>query len=164
MLLTSHFLTPIPSLPQPKPYQQPYSSLSGTEMIKVEKIGDPKEAIALGHAAGKEIKNIAGPVKFAEYGAAVAEVQAAAGTTSTPISPISSVPSPPFQYYPHLLDTTPTSSSFTYTKTPSLSYHKLCLHVCLTTHNLYSSSSLLTTSTLPLPCNTAAEKAAQAAA
>ena len=70
-------------------------------MIKVEKIGDPKEAIALGHAAGKEIKNIAGPVKFAEYGAAVAEVQAAAGTTSTtPISPISSVPSPPFQYYP----------------------------------------------------------------
>ena len=49
-------------------------------MIKVEKIGETKDAVALGHAAGKEIKDIAGPVKFAEYGAAVADVHAAAGT------------------------------------------------------------------------------------
>ena len=36
-----------------------------------------QDAVALGHAAGQEVKAIAGP-KFKEYGEAVAEVQAEA--------------------------------------------------------------------------------------
>ena len=75
-------------------------------MIKVEKIGDPKESVALGHAAGKEIKDIAGPVKFAEYGAAVADVHAAAGSTCPPshVPPHMSPPhmSPPHMSPPHM--------------------------------------------------------------
>lgn len=53
------------------------SKPDGTDMIRVEKIGEPADAVALGHAAGQEIKKIAGP-KFKEYGEAVAAVQDAA--------------------------------------------------------------------------------------
>jgi hydroxymethylbilane synthase len=54
------------------------SKPDGTEMITVTKVGEPADAIALGHAAGQEIKSIAGPAKFKEYGEAVVAVQAEA--------------------------------------------------------------------------------------
>ena len=54
------------------------SKPDGTEMITVTKVGEPADAIALGHAAGQEIKAIAGPAKFKEYGEAVVAVQAEA--------------------------------------------------------------------------------------
>ena len=53
------------------------SKPDGKEMISVTRIGDPADAIAIGHAAGKEIKSIAG-AKFREYGEAVVAVQAEA--------------------------------------------------------------------------------------
>ena len=53
------------------------SKPDGTEMIRVSKVGEVKDAVALGHAAGLEIKTIAGP-KFKEYGEAVAVVHAEA--------------------------------------------------------------------------------------
>jgi hydroxymethylbilane synthase len=53
------------------------SKPDGTEMIKVSRIGEIKDAVALGQAAGEEIKKIAG-ANFKTYGEAVAAVQDAA--------------------------------------------------------------------------------------
>ena len=53
------------------------SKPDGKEMISVTRIGDPADAVAIGHAAGQEIKSIAG-AKFREYGEAVVAVQAEA--------------------------------------------------------------------------------------
>jgi len=53
------------------------SKPDGTDMIRVENEGLATDAVAVGTAAGAEVKKIAGD-KFAEYGAAVAEVEAAA--------------------------------------------------------------------------------------
>ena len=53
------------------------SKPDGKEMIRVEKVGEIKDAVQIGIAAGEEIKKIAGP-KFKEYGEAVAEIQEAA--------------------------------------------------------------------------------------
>ena len=53
------------------------SKPDGTDMITVEKVGAPADAVALGHAAGQEIKKIAGP-KFKEYGEAITAAHEAA--------------------------------------------------------------------------------------
>lgn len=53
------------------------SKPDGTDMIRVSLNGAPADAVHIGKSAGEEIKRIAGS-KFAEYGAAVQEVQAAA--------------------------------------------------------------------------------------
>jgi len=53
------------------------SKPDGTDMIRVEKVGELTEGVALGHAAGDEIKAIAGD-KFGSYGEAVAVIEAAA--------------------------------------------------------------------------------------
>jgi hydroxymethylbilane synthase len=53
------------------------SKPDGKEMISVTRVGEPADAVAIGHAAGQEIKSIAG-AKFKEYGEAVVAVQAEA--------------------------------------------------------------------------------------
>jgi hydroxymethylbilane synthase len=53
------------------------SKPDGTEMIKVSRVGEVKDAVALGIAAGEEIKKIAG-ANFKTYGEAVLAVQDAA--------------------------------------------------------------------------------------
>jgi hydroxymethylbilane synthase len=53
------------------------SKPDGTEMIKVSRVGEVKDAVALGVAAGEEIKKIAG-ANFKTYGEAVLAVQDAA--------------------------------------------------------------------------------------
>lgn len=55
------------------------SKPDGSDMIKVEKIGSVADAVAIGHAAGEEIKRIAGP-KFADYQQAVLDVQSKTGS------------------------------------------------------------------------------------
>jgi hydroxymethylbilane synthase len=50
------------------------SKPDGTEMIRVEQNGAPGDAIAIGTAAGKEVKKIAGD-KFHEYGEAAQAAQ-----------------------------------------------------------------------------------------
>lgn len=51
------------------------SKPDGTDMIRVDRVGEVGDALALGRAAGLEIKRIAGPEKFKAYGEAVARVQ-----------------------------------------------------------------------------------------
>ena len=50
------------------------SKPDGSDMIKVEKVGEIKDAVSLGTAAGMEIRSIAGD-KFKEYGEAVVVLQ-----------------------------------------------------------------------------------------
>ena len=47
------------------------SKPDGTDMISVTKVGSPDDAVAIGRAAGEEVKKIAGPQKFKEYQEAV---------------------------------------------------------------------------------------------
>jgi hydroxymethylbilane synthase len=47
------------------------SKPDGTDMISVTRVGSPADAVAIGKAAGEEVKRIAGPVKFKEYQEAV---------------------------------------------------------------------------------------------
>jgi len=49
----------------------------GKDMIRVSKVGNPEDGVALGHAAGQEIKQIAGD-NFKKYGEAVLSIQAEA--------------------------------------------------------------------------------------
>jgi hydroxymethylbilane synthase len=53
------------------------SKPDGKDMIAVTKVGEIADAVAIGTAAGKEVKSIAGD-KFSEYGEAVQQVEAAA--------------------------------------------------------------------------------------
>lgn len=57
------------------------SKPDGTDMIRVSRSGNPKDADCIGKDAGEEIKAIAGS-KFREYGAAVEEAQATAKAVS----------------------------------------------------------------------------------
>mmetsp|Transcript_25285 Transcript_25285/g.27603 ORF Transcript_25285/g.27603 Transcript_25285/m.27603 type:complete len:366 (+) Transcript_25285:141-1238(+) len=54
------------------------SKPDGSDMIRVEKSGNPSDAVAIGLEAGEEIKKIAGP-RFHEYQQAVQEVQSQTG-------------------------------------------------------------------------------------
>ncbi len=54
------------------------SKPDGSDMIRVEKSGNPSDAVAIGLEAGEEIKTIAGP-RFHEYQQAVEEVQSQTG-------------------------------------------------------------------------------------
>jgi hydroxymethylbilane synthase len=47
------------------------SKPDGTDMIRVSRRGSPSDAVAIGKAAGEEVKRVAGPVKFKEYQEAV---------------------------------------------------------------------------------------------
>ena len=47
------------------------SKPDGTDMISVTRVGSPADAVAIGRAAGEEVKRVAGPVKFKEYQEAV---------------------------------------------------------------------------------------------
>lgn len=53
------------------------SKPDGSDMIRVDRVGEVSEAVQIGADAGQEIRSIAG-AKFYEYGAAVAEQQALA--------------------------------------------------------------------------------------
>jgi hydroxymethylbilane synthase len=53
------------------------SKPDGKEMISVTRIGEPADAVEIGHAAGREIKEIAGS-NFKSYGEAVVAVEAIA--------------------------------------------------------------------------------------
>lgn len=54
------------------------SKPDGSDMIRVEKSGNPSDAVVIGLEAGEEIKTIAGP-RFHEYQQAVQEVQSQTG-------------------------------------------------------------------------------------